>query len=70
MKGLEAENVIICDVWSSLCYKNFREKAPGHRREEIRCAYVAVTRSSENLYMYRPHPRVKIGERSFEMLEI
>lgn len=70
VKGLEAENVIICDVWSSLCYKNFREKAPGHRREEIRCAYVAVTRSSENLYMYRPHPRVKIGERSFEMLEI
>ncbi len=31
---------------------------------------VAVTRSSENLYMYRPHPRAKIGERSFEMLEV
>ncbi len=70
VKGLEAKNVVICDVWSSLCYKNFREKTPEFRREEIRCAYVAVTRSSENLYMYRPHPRAKIGERSFEMLEV
>ena len=69
VKGLEAKNVIVCDVWSSLCYKNFREKTPEFRREEIRCAYVAVTRSSENLYMYRPHPRVRIGERSFEILE-
>ena len=70
IKGLEAKNVIVCDVWSSLCYKNFREKTPEFRREEIRCAYVAVTRSSKNLYMYRPHPRVRIGERSFEILEV
>ena len=69
VKGLEAKNVIICDVWSYVCYKNFKEKTPEFRREEIRCAYVAVTRSSENLYMYRPDPRLKIGERSFEILE-
>ena len=70
VKGLEAKNVVICDVWSYVCYKNFREKTPEFRREEIRCAYVAVTRSSENLYMYRPDPRLKIGERSFEILEV
>jgi ATP-dependent exoDNAse (exonuclease V) beta subunit len=59
----------VCDIWSYPCYQNYKEKTPKHRHEEIRCAYVAVTRSTENLFMYRPRPRTKIGEQSFEMLD-
>ena len=69
VKGLEATNVVVCDIWSYPCYQNYKEKTPKHRHEEIRCAYVAVTRSTENLFMYRPRPRTKIGEQSFEMLD-
>jgi superfamily I DNA/RNA helicase len=69
VKGLEAANVVVCDVWSYPCYQNYKEKTPKHRHEEIRCAYVAVTRSTENLFMYRPWPRKRVGEHSFEMLD-
>jgi superfamily I DNA/RNA helicase len=69
VKGLEATNVVVCDVWNYPCYQNYREKTPKHRHEEIRCAYVAVTRSTENLFMYRPTPRKRSGEHSFEMLD-
>ena len=68
VKGLEATNVVVCDVWTYPCCQNYKEKTIKHRHEEIRCAYVAVTRSTENLFMYRPPPRLKSGEDSFEML--
>ena len=29
----------------------------------------SVTRSTENLFMYRPWPRKRVGEHSFEMLD-
>jgi superfamily I DNA/RNA helicase len=69
VKGLEATNVVVCDVWTYPCCQNYKEKTIKHRHEEIRCAYVAVTRSTEKLFMYRPIPRKKIGEQSFEMLD-
>ena len=68
VKGREATNVIVCDVWSSLCMGNFKNSTPFFRREEIRCAYVAVTRSGRTLYMYRPPCNSK-SEDHFPLLE-
>jgi superfamily I DNA/RNA helicase len=68
VKGREATNVIVCDVWSSLCMHNFKNSTPFFRREEIRCAYVAVTRSKRTLYMYRPVCNSKY-EDHFPLLE-
>jgi DNA helicase-2/ATP-dependent DNA helicase PcrA len=68
VKGKEATNVIVCDVWSSLCMNNYRNSTPFFRREEIRCAYVAVTRSGRTLYMYRPTCNTKYEDR-FPLLE-
>ena len=68
VKGREATNVIVCDVWSSLCMQNFKNSTPFFRREEIRCAYVGVTRSKRTLYMYRPACNSKY-EDHFPLLE-
>ena len=68
VKGREATNTIVCDVWGSLCIKSFRNSTPFFRREEIRCAYVAVTRSKRTLYMYRPVCNTKY-EDHFPLLE-
>ena len=68
VKGKEATNVVVCDVWSSLCMNNYRNATPFFRREEIRCAYVAVTRSGRTLYMYRPVCNSKY-EDHFPLLE-
>jgi|TARA_R100001530_G_scaffold136064_1_gene115109 DNA helicase-2/ATP-dependent DNA helicase PcrA len=68
VKGREATNVVVCDVWSSLCMGNFKNSTPFFRREEIRCAYVAVTRSKRTLYMYRPACNSKY-EDHFPLLE-
>jgi superfamily I DNA/RNA helicase len=69
VKGREATNVILCDVWGSLCMKSFKYMAPSFRREEIKCAYVGVTRSKRTLYMYRPIPNTRWGEAHFPLLE-
>ena len=49
--------------------KSYRNMTPFFRREEIRCAYVAVTRSRRTLYMYRPVCNTKFGEDHFPLLE-
>jgi len=69
VKGREATNVILCDVWGSLCMKSYKSMTPSFRREEIKCAYVGVTRSKRTLYMYRPIPNTKWGENHFPLLE-
>jgi len=69
VKGREATNVIVCDVWGSLCMKSYKNMTPFFRREEIRCAYVGVTRSKKNLYMYRPVCNTRFGEAHFPLLE-
>ena len=68
VKGKEATNVVVCDVWSSLCMHNFKNSTPFFRREEIRCSYVGVTRSKRTLYMYRPVCNSKY-EDHFPLLE-
>ena len=68
VKGREATNVIVCDVWSSLCMRSYKNMTPFFRREEIRCAYVAVTRSKRTIYMYRPVCNTKY-EDHFPLLE-
>ncbi len=68
VKGMEATNVILCNVWSSLCIKNYRNKTPFFRREEIRCAYVGATRSKRSLYIYKP--LLRYGEEYFPLLEV
>ena len=69
VKGREATNVVVCDVWGSLCMHNYKNTTPFFRREEIRCAYVAVTRSKGTLYMYRPACNTNYGEDHFPLLE-
>ena len=69
VKGREATNTIVCDVWDSLPMRSYRNMTPFFRREEIRCAYVAVTRSKRTLYMYRPACNTKYGEDHFPLLE-
>ena len=69
VKGREATNVIVCDVWGSLCMKSYKNMTPSFRREEIKCAYVGVTRSKRTLYMYRPIPNTRWGENHFPLLE-
>ena len=68
VKGREATNVIVCDVWDSLPMKSYKNMTPFFRREEIRCAYVGVTRSKRTLYMYRPVCNSKY-EDHFPLLE-
>ena len=48
---------------------NYKNTTPFFRREEIRCAYVAVTRSKGTLYMYRPACNTNYGEDHFPLLE-
>jgi len=69
VKGREATNVIVCDVWDSLPMKSYKNMTPFFRREEIRCAYVGVTRSKRTLYMYRPVCNTRWGEDHFPLLE-
>ena len=69
VKGREATNTIVCDVWDALPMRSYRNMTPFFRREEIRCAYVAVTRSKRTLYMYRPACNTKYGEDHFPLLE-
>jgi DNA helicase-2/ATP-dependent DNA helicase PcrA len=69
VKGREATHVVVCDVWSPLCMHNYKNTTPFFRREEIRCAYVGVTRSKKNLYMYRPVCNTRFGEAHFPLLE-
>jgi len=69
VKGREATNVVVCDVWDSLPMKSYKNMTPFFRREEIRCAYVGVTRSKRTLYMYRPACNTRWGEDHFPLLE-
>jgi len=70
VKGKEATNVVVCDVWTYPCWLSYTEKTYSHRHEEIRIAYVGVTRSKKRLFMWRPLPDAKKGERSFDPLQI
>jgi len=69
VKGREATNVVVCDVWGSLPMRSYKNMTPFFRREEIRCAYVAVTRSKRTLYMYRPICNPKWEGGHFPLLE-
>ena len=70
VKGKEATNVVVCDVWTYFFWKNYTEKTYAHRHEEIRVAYVGITRSKKRLFMWRPMPNTKKGEHSFDPLQI
>jgi len=70
VKGKEATNVVVCDVWNYPCWLNYTEKTFTHRHEEIRIAYVGVTRSKKRLFMWSPMPNTKKGEHSFDPLQI
>jgi len=70
VKGKEATNVVVCDVWTYFFWKNYTEKTYAHRHEEIRVAYVGITRSKQRLFMWRPIPNAKKGEHSFDPLQV
>ena len=70
VKGKEATNVVVCDVWTYPCWMNYTEKTYAHRHEEIRIAYVGVTRSKKRLFLWHPLPDAKKGEHSFDPLQL
>ena len=70
VKGKEATNVVVCDVWTYPCWMNYTEKTYAHRHEEIRIAYVGVTRSKKRLFLWHPLPDAKKGQHSFDPLQI
>lgn len=49
-KGAEAENVVIMSDMSNKCYESLVNKGD----DELRVAYVAVSRTRENLYIIQP----------------
>ena len=70
VKGMEAPNVVVCDVWTSLPWKSYTEKTLAHRDEEIRCAYVAITRSGQRLFIWSPVIQSRKREHRFDLLKI
>jgi len=51
VKGMEKPNVIMSTIWNWPSYYNFNEGSPDERNEEVRVAYVGVTRTEENLFL-------------------
>ena len=53
VKGMECPNVVVNAAWSWPSYHNQTEGSPEERDEEIRVAYVGVTRTEKNLFICR-----------------
>ena len=70
VKGMEAPNVVVCDVWTSMPWRSYTEKTLSHRDEEIRCCYVAITRTGERLFIWSPLIQKSRGEHQFDLLQI
>ena len=70
VKGMEAPNVVVCDVWTNLRWRSYTEKTLTHRDEEIRCAYVAITRCGQRLFIWSPLLKSRRREHRFDLLHI
>ena len=70
VKGMEAPNVVVCDVWTSLPWRSYTEKTLAHRDEEIRCAYVAITRTGQVLFIWSPLIQSRRREHRFDLFNV
>ena len=66
VKGMERDIVIMSTVWTWPSYKNFRQGTPLEQDEEVRVAYVGVSRAKHELYLFEP--MIKKSENYFPLL--
>ena len=66
VKGMERDIVIMSAVWTWPSYKNFKQGTPLEQDEEVRVAYVGVSRAKHELYLFEP--MIKKSENYFPLL--
>ena len=66
VKGMERDIVIMSSVWTWPSYKNFKQGTPLEQDEEVRVAYVGVSRAKHELYLFEP--MIKKSENYFPLL--
>jgi len=59
VKGMERDLVVMNTIWTWPSWKNYLSGTPQQIDEELRVAYVAVTRAKHELYLYEPPKAVK-----------
>ena len=66
VKGMERDIVVMSTVWTWPSYKNFKQGTPLEQDEEVRVAYVGVTRAKHELYLFEP--MIKKSENYFPLI--
>ena len=66
VKGMERDIVVMSSVWTWPSYKNFKQGTPLEQDEEVRVAYVGVSRAKHELYLF--DPMIKKSENYFPLL--
>ena len=54
IKGMERDSVVVNTIWTWPSWKNYLSGSPQQIDEELRIAYVAITRAKHELYLYEP----------------
>ena len=54
IKGMERDIVVMNTIWTWPSWKNYLSGTPQQIDEELRVAYVAITRAKHELYLYEP----------------
>ena len=54
IKGMERDSVVVNTIWTWPSWKNYLAGTPQQIDEELRIAYVAITRAKHELYLYEP----------------
>jgi DNA helicase-2/ATP-dependent DNA helicase PcrA len=59
VKGMERDIVVMNIIWTWPSWKNYLAGTPQQIDEELRVAYVAITRAKHELYLYEPMKATK-----------
>jgi len=54
IKGMERDSVVVNTIWTWPSWKNYLSGSPQQIDEELRIAYVAITRAKHELYLLSP----------------